>query len=310
MGKIELPALNSLRAFEAAARYESFKAAAEELRVTPSAVGYQVRGLEAFIGVRLFHRVGHRLKLTTAGSQFSRQLREGFDVLSRATKAIRRDKGISTLTVSATPALALRWLAPKVDEFRQRHPQIEFRIDASPKDADLDSGEVDLDIRYGLSADPKLNCDVIFREDIFPVCHPSLVSRRTPQLDLTGYVLLQVDDWAARGGVWRCWEDWFTLCGVAALHPVRGPKLSQIDLAVEAASQQKGFAMGTERHLSEPRYKGLLIRPFRKSLKLTYMAYMVCLPEVAHNPPVRAFRQWILRSAEKDKPEIMHHGAF
>lgn len=309
-----LPPLNGLRAFEAAARCGNLIKAGEELRVTPSAVGHQIRALETYLGVRLFDRKAKRLTLTTTGKRFAEMLTQGFDLLHRATSAIRRESSGRPITVSATPALALRWLAPALDQLRQEGIA-EFRIDASSREADLFAGEADLDIRYGRTVEEGLVADVLFSEVVFPVCHPDYMSElylHRPE-DALRAKLLFVDDWAHRGGVWSSWRDWLAEAGVAVDKLSEAARFAEMDRAVEAAAGGAGLAIGAQRHLDQWNQsrgrRQQLVRPFDAHLAVRYSSTLVALPEIAEDRTIRRLRRRLVALAA-EHPDVLHQGAF
>lgn len=309
-----LPPLNGLRAFEAAARLGNLVKAGEELHVTASAVGHQIRSLENYLGVRLFDRKTKRLTLTTTGKRFAEMLTQGFNLLHRATSAIRRESSARSITVSATPALALRWLAPALDQLRQEGIA-EFRIDASSREADLFAGEADLDIRYGRTVEEGLVADVLFSEAVFPVCHPDYASKlslRRPEDVLQGELLF-VDDWAHRGGVWSAWRDWLAETGVEVGTLPEAARFSELDKAVEAAAGGAGLAIGAQRHLDRwsraDQYGHQLVRPFHDKPSVRYSSTLVALPEIAEDRTIRRLRLRLLALAA-EHPNILHQGAF
>jgi len=304
-----------MRAFEVSARNCSFAIAADELGVTPSAVGHQIKLLEKNLGVLLFNRQARGLVLTATGKKYAMLLGDGFSVLHRATETIRREISDRSITVSATPAVALRWLAPVLDRLRQEG-FAEFRIDASSREADLAAGEADLDIRYGRKVEPGLISHVLFSESVFPVCHPNYAARlsiETPA-DLLGADLLFVDDWARRGGVWSAWLDWFEAAGIDRLDLSEAARFTEMDKAVEAAAKGAGVAMGAGRHLERFRETKeangpTLVRAIATGPELLYSTTLVALPESAEEPTMRRLIRRLTAIA-KEGPGVLHTGAF
>jgi LysR family glycine cleavage system transcriptional activator len=236
-------------------------------------------------------------------------LTEGFNLLHRATSTIRRENADRAITVSATPALALRWLAPALD--RLRHEGIaEFRIDASSRQADLFAGEADLDIRYGRTVEEGLVADVLFSECVFPVCNPDYAAKHNLReaQDLLGAELLFVDDWAHRGGVWSAWQDWFEVATRAPHRLQEAVRFSEMDKAVEAAANGRGVAIGAARHLSLWK-QAKLIRPFDEELEVRYSSVLVALPEIAEERTIRRLRRRLVALAAEN-PNVLHQGAF
>ncbi len=144
-----LPPLNPLRAFEAAGRHLSLTKAARELHVTPAAVSHQVRGLEDYLGMKLFRRVGNSLLLTDAGQACLPGLAEGFDRLSDAIDRLQEHDARGPLHVSVAPAFASKWLVPRLERFDAAHPDIDVRISASLEVVDLDREGFDASILLG-----------------------------------------------------------------------------------------------------------------------------------------------------------------
>ena len=144
-----LPPLNALRAFESAGRHLSFTKAAAELNVTPAAIGHQVKALEELLEVPLFHRLTRALRLTQAGQAALPPLRDGFDKLAEAVDLLRAHETRGAITVSLGPAIAAKWLVPRLDRFRAAHPDLDVRLDATDKLVDFQRDNVDLAIRYG-----------------------------------------------------------------------------------------------------------------------------------------------------------------
>ena len=164
-----LPPLTALRAFDAAARHMSFAKAADELSVTPAALSFQIKSLEEHLGQPLFRRLNRAVELTEAGRALAPGAAEGFQALSAAWRAARRRQDDRTLTVTAGPAFTAKWLAPRLYEFAQTHPEIELRFSASLRMMDFDRDEIDVAIRFGYGPDPGLYALPLRREWITPV---------------------------------------------------------------------------------------------------------------------------------------------
>lgn len=169
-----LPSLSSLRAFEAAARYESAKQAALELSVTATAISHQIRGLEESLGVALFIRKPRQLELTPQGRALQQVLESAFDSISSVVKGLRPVPCRQAITLSTTPAVAARWLLSWVCLFRESHPDIDLRIHASPEPVALDGVTADLAIRYGDGRWPGLVAEKLLDNTFVPACSPHL----------------------------------------------------------------------------------------------------------------------------------------
>lgn len=168
----DLPPLSALRAFEAAARHLSFKKAAEELAVTPTAISHQVRQLEEWLGQQLFERHVRRVALTREGRELFPSLREGFDLMIRGIDALRTPPSQEVLTLSSTVAFTSKWLVPRVPAFRAACPGLDLRLHASDDAVDLRAGGVDLAIRYGRGVHAGLRSELLLQDRFAPVCSP------------------------------------------------------------------------------------------------------------------------------------------
>jgi DNA-binding transcriptional LysR family regulator len=166
--------LGALRAFEAAARLESFRLAAEELAVTPTAISHRIRALEETLGLKLFDRQVRRVSLTVAGKRLFPVLRDGFDAFAEALRGLKPDDGETVVTLSALVGFTARLLLPRMAEFRRAHPKVQLRLHASDDPVDLRSGAADLAIRYGYGPFPGLVSEPLFVETFAPVCSPKL----------------------------------------------------------------------------------------------------------------------------------------
>src|SRR5947207_8201416 len=205
-----LPPLNGLKAFEAAARHESFTRAAEELCVTQGAVSHQVKALEAELGVRLFQRERQRLVITDAGRAYLDVVRDAFDRLAAGTERLLQRQNSGVLTVSTSPDFAAKWLVHRLGRVAEAYPDIDLRVSATLHHVDFAREDVDLAVRHGDGNWPGLDVTRLCAEQLFPVCSPKLVSGRnriTRASDLLKFPLLRLDDWTT-------WTRWFEAAGV------------------------------------------------------------------------------------------------
>src|SRR5436853_1418142 len=198
-----LPPLNALKAFEAAARSESFTRAAEELNVTQGAVSHQVKALEEILGVKLFNRERQRLVITEAGREYLAVVRDALDRIAVGTERLVQRQTSGVLTVSTSPDFAAKWLVHRLGRFAEAHPDIDLRVSATMHHVDFTREEVDLAIRHGDGNWPGLDVVRLCSERLFPVCSPKLVSGRnriTRASDLLKFPLLRLDDWKTWSG--------------------------------------------------------------------------------------------------------------
>ena len=173
-----LPPLNALKAFEAAARHESFTRAAEELFVTQGAVSHQVKALEEELGVKLFNRERQRLVITEAGRQYLTILRDAFDRIALGTERLLERQSSGALTVSTSPDFAAKWLVNRLGRFAEEYPSIDLRVSATLHHVDFAREEVDLAVRHGDGNWPGLETVQLSAEKLFAVCSPKLLSGR------------------------------------------------------------------------------------------------------------------------------------
>jgi LysR family transcriptional regulator, glycine cleavage system transcriptional activator len=295
-----IPGLSALRVFEAAARHLSFTRAADELAVTPAAVSNQIRALEEQMGVQLFHRTSRTVRLTGPGQILQTGVTEAFAILGRTIEHIG-SIGATTLGVSMSASFAAKWLVPRLDAFRQLHPGIDLRIEASDEFIDFATSGTQVAVRFGDGHYPGMRSDRLFEEFVFPVCSPRLLEGphplRTPN-DLRHHTLIHLE-WQARGETWPDWRMWLLAAGAKEVDPTHGIRLSLFSLISQAAIDGQGVALGNTSLVGDDLAAGRLVKPFDLSLKAPAdFAYYVVSPlAVAERPLVTAFRTWVLRES-------------
>ena len=297
-----LPPLNSLRAFEAAARHLSFKKAAEELRVTPAAVGHQVKGLEAILGLQLFRRLNRGLVLTDAGQAALPALKRGFESLAEAAEILRRGDSRNVLTATVAPSFAAKWLIPRLERFRAACPEISVRLDTDLAELDLLHEGLDLGIRFGSGHYPGLAVTRLMTEELFPVCSPSLLPKRKAARSvaaLKDMTLLHIEGETV-DPTWPDWPRWLKAAGAEGIDASAGPRFSQSMMAVQAAIEGQGVALAPRSIVADDLAAGRLLRPFaeREATRTAFAFYLVSPVERAVLPKVVAFREWILAEAQ------------
>lgn len=292
-----MPPLNALRGFEAAARHLSIKQAAEELRVTPAAVSHQVKALEDWVGAPLFVRMTRALKLTDAGQDALSDLSEGFGKLATAVRKMQAQRGAGLLTISASPSFGAMWLVPRLDRFRARHPDIEIRIDATDRLADIMRGEADVAIRYGLGSYDTVRVDTLFEQMNTPVCNPSLRTQLQAPSDLRRHRLLHVEWMDARAS----WRMWLLAAGLRDIDATKGPVFTQESMAVQAAIEGQGVALVGNRIISDYLETGALVCPFGSDYRtpLSFAYHLLTAGAGQATPKVEAFRDWILKEIDR-----------
>jgi LysR family glycine cleavage system transcriptional activator len=295
-----LPSLNALKAFEAAARHESFTRAAEELCVTQGAVSHQVKALEGELGMKLFQRTRRRLLLSAVGRDYLDVVRDAFDRLDAGTQRLQRRERSGVLTVSTSPNFAAKWLVHRLGAFAAAHPGIDLRVGATLEHVDFVRDAVDLAIRHGEGDWPGLHVTRLCAEELFPVCSARLV-REGPRLrrpaDLARATLLRQDRNDA-------WGQWLAAAGVDGIDLARGPAFNQASLAIDAAVDGQGVALARTALAIRDLLSGRLVRPFAQTLPASFAYYVVCPRAVAAQPKVAAFRDWLLAEAAADTSRL------
>jgi LysR family glycine cleavage system transcriptional activator len=297
-----LPSLNALKAFEAAARHESFTKAAQELHVTPGAVGHQVKALEEELGIRLFRRERQRLVLTEAGRSYLAVVRNAFDQVAAGTERLLQRQGSRVLTVTTSPNFAAKWLINRLRRFAEAFPDIDLRVSASLHHVDFAGDDVDLAIRHGDGGWPGLSVARLCTETLFPVCSPRLLSarRRHPlksPADLAHHVLLHLDDRTD-------WLKWLNAAGVPASAVERGPVFNQASMAIDAAVDGQGVALARTALAAQDMIAGRLVQPFRLELPVAYAYWIVCPQANASLRKIVTFRDWLVGEAEDDTRKL------
>lgn len=284
--------LNALRAFEVAARHASYTRAAEELRLTHSAISHQMRLLEDEVGVPLFAREGRQMRLTTAGAELAGEVREAFDRLTRAFERARRTSRAGTITVSVLPSLASRWLVPRLARFYQLHPDTDISLRCTDELANFKNDGVDLALRYGGGRWPGLTAIELMREEIFVVCSPAVQWRlhlKKPS-DLARVTLLRNTNLP--------WVPWFRSVGLDWAEPSRGTLYDDTLTTLQAATEGHGVALARGVMAADDLATGRLARLFEGSITVDW-AYYAVYPGSGEPPPhVAPFLSWLQSEAK------------
>jgi LysR family transcriptional regulator, glycine cleavage system transcriptional activator len=300
MSSRRLPPLNALRAFEAAARHLSFSAAAAELHVTPAAVSHQIKALEDDLGVKLFRRLNREVRLTDAGQSCLPGLRDGFDRIAEAVGLAQRQDAAGILTVTCSPALAAKFLVPRVEAFRTLHPDIDLRVDASMHLVDFARENVHVALRYGRGHYPGLNAELLLRTEVVPVCAPALLRGAHPirnPADLRHHTLIH-DETLAHDQSCPEWAMWLRAAGVAGIDVGRGLRFNQVALALDAAIAGRGVVLTRNVFAADDLAAGRLVRLFGASTPVEFAVYLVTPPRLAALPKVKAFCEWVTAEAQ------------
>lgn len=296
--KVQIPPLNALRAFEAAARHLSLAAAANELCVTPAAISHQIKGLENYLGVPLFKRVKRRVVLTDQGQLILPELKQAFALIEHAMGNLARTELRDVLTVSATPAFAAKWLLPRIHLFGERHPEIDVRLDATHDVQDLERSQVDVAIRFGAGDYPGLESWPLrpgVPEKVYPVCSPALLAGEHPlrqPSDLRYHTLLH-DETIKGAGVLPSWKTWLASAGLDSIPADRGLRFNNSVLAIDAAINGQGVALSCSFVVADDLAAGRLVRPFDTPCDLEHNYYVV-YPRGHAGDKVEKFYKWLV----------------
>jgi LysR family glycine cleavage system transcriptional activator len=284
-----LPPLSALRAFEAAARHLSFTRAAAELGVTQAAISHQVKLLEEQLGQPLFRRLTRRLLLTDAGQMLWPGVRDGFDRLAQAVHKVQAG-GAGVLTLSLTVSFAARWLVPRLGGFLKAHPEIDVKLTTTDRLVDFAREDVDVAIRHGSGDWPGLQSWCVLAPAYTPLVNPSLlkdIKLETPA-DLQRLpILTEIDDNLD-------WRAWFAKTGVSWRPQRRIAEFDTTQMAVQAAIEGLGVALGPPEYFAEELRSGRLIQPFEIYVGTDEAYYLVCPEGRASEAKIAAFRDWIL----------------
>jgi DNA-binding transcriptional LysR family regulator len=290
-----LPPVTNLQAFEAVARRRSFALAAAELHLTASAVSHQVARLESHLGVRLFERSAHGVRISVAGEHYLSRVGGALSAIAAATEDLRQ--GVSnSLYVHAGPSFASLWLMSRLQGFAQAYPDIALNLSAAHTHSDFELGQADIDIRYGVPNWPNLVVEPLFEESLVPLASPAFIREhrlKRPE-HLLGVKLIQSNVSVIQ---WPDWFSKFTNLRAPDRFPVR---FDRAQMALDAATQGLGVALESTtiagRHIAERKLKPIF--GLEKAIKIK--AHFAVYPaRHAKRPPVEAFLAWLHREASK-----------
>lgn len=301
--------------FEAAGRHMSFTAAADELCVTQSAVSRGIRHLEEHLGATLFTRKARGLDFTEEGHTLWLDTRVALDVIEKATLRILRERDSQILTVNALPTFAVKWLMPRLNDFHQRHADIEVRLTTSIRPLDFRHGDTDIGIRVGQPPSKEkavhspridlcmsdylegIDTEYMFPDEIVPVAAPSLLSKKniSSPAELKQFPLLHN---ATRK---NAWEDWFASQNETAPTSTDHLYFGHFFLVIQAALQGEGIAVVPRILIEDDLAAGRLVVALDKPVMSAGAYYLLCKQEHANLYKVRTFRDWIRQTCEADQ---------
>jgi LysR family transcriptional regulator, glycine cleavage system transcriptional activator len=299
-----LPPLNALKAFEAAARHESFTRAADELCVTQGAVSQQVKALEAELAIKLFNRERQRLVITEAGRDYLTVIRDALDRIAVGTEKLLERQNAGVLTVSTSPDFASKWLVHRLGHFAEAHTGIDLRVSATLHHVDFAREEVDLAVRHGDGNWPGLDTVKLCSEQLFAVCSPKLLSGRRRVRQPTDILKLPLIHTESRTD----WKRWLQATGVDEAQVTHGPVLNRASMAIDAAINGQGIALARTTLAAFDLINGRLVRPFEEALRLSKSYWILCPKATATLPKIVTFRDWLLAEAASDLRQLRKGG--
>lgn len=295
-----LPSLDSLRAFEVAARHLNFTRAADELHVTQSALSHRIKALEDELGVQLFRRLTRKLELTAQGEALADGVRRGIAEIRRAVGTLSRGGRPGPLTITTLPSFAVRWLVPRLSRFRALNPAVEVRLAAEPQLVDLSTRRADLALRFGSGKYPGLKATRLMGDVVFPVASPDLLARVGPIAtpgEINKFPLL-CDSAAENDDSGSDWNAWAGHCGAGELQTNEGLHFNNALMLLEAAARGLGAALARRSLVLDDLSAGRLVRlvPHEAPTRFSYFA--VALPDMEDDPVMVSFIHWLLAECQ------------
>lgn len=289
----DLPSLSGLRAFSAAGRHLSFRAAAEELGVTQGAVAQHVRGLEEHLGLRLFLREPRGLSFTEAGRIYHAAVARAFSQLLDATGALRETP--SRVTISVTPTFASKWLIPRLAEFTEAHPGIDLRITATERVSSFHADGIDLAVRQGRPPfGASLRAELLFPQEVIAVCSPQLVADRDRPVDATA-----LSQMTLLHDTHDLWPSFLDAAIGRMVPPSRGLRFNQTTLALDAALAGQGIALASRFLVQRDLAAGRLVQPIQSALE-GGQDFFLLVPRQEVSEAALQVRGWLLQAAQEE----------
>lgn len=284
----KLPSLNILKAFEAAARNLSFKGAAEELCLSPSAISHQIRVLEKQLGIELFQRLNRAIKLTPKGEAYFKEVSHAISVLEKATESLTTQDSHKHITISCIPFVTNHFLIPHLPEFKQAHPDFSIKLLSQIELVDLQAGAVDMAVRYQKQDREDLEYIDLTQVKLSPVCSPEYwenFNESAGVFDEHKFISLSVDT--------KTWQAWMSEFQPGISIPKFEIELDNYQAVKQAALQGLGLAMGYWPAVQDEISKGNLIAPFSDQVTDYDAMYLVYPVEDRNKETVKLVRTWM-----------------
>lgn len=302
-------AMGHWRAFLAVARHLNFRAAADELALTQSAVSRQIQALEDEVGMPLFLRHTRAVELTSAGAQLQRAASPAIERLDAAVRLVRQNAGRKTVAITTWASFASMWLIPRMEAFQREHPDIDLRIDATDASIDLDTSDVDIALRYAMPGGAMSGGKRLFGEQLAVVASPWLLKSsppiRTPA-DVAGFALIEAGD-AHRAAhlEWLTWRRWFEEQRQTQITPRRWLYFNYAHQIVQAALAGQGLALARMPLVADALACGDLVEVLPRHRLDSPLAYWLLMgPRSGQRPEVRAFCEWLTLEAQRTREAI------
>ena len=298
-----------LRAFEAVARLLSFRAAADELSLTQSAISRQIQSLEEEIGCVLFIRGTRKVELSSDGAVLLPTAVAVLSRLDQTVRQIRRSRGRRVVNVSTFASFASLWLIPRMEAFQREHADIDIRVSAYDRKVDLEDGESDLALRYDDRPSVTPDAEQLFEELLSPTVSPWYLQNPPAPLkraaDLAGHALAEEDD-PRPSAEFLSWRRWLTEHGEHELQPRRWLYLNFTYQQVQAALTGQGVALARLPLVHEHLTRGELVEPFGKAGRLgsPFSYWMMLGPNAARRPEVQQFADWVREQAAITRAQV------
>ena len=294
---LHLPSISGLRAFEAAARYLSFNQASEELNVTPGAISRQIQSLEDYLGKQLFHRAHKKVTLTAIGRQYLSEIAPSLEKISAASQRLKSGPRRNKIAICAYPTFAIRWLIPRWSALHEAFPELDIQLTTSlnPADFDAESFDISLQVVQEGTTRKGFQIDKLIDVATYPVCNPDLAKKIKTPADLVHVNLLHESPRPTD------WPRWLKLAGVTDIDGNSGLNFESADMALHAAMEGVGVAIGIDALIEEDVAKGRLVKLFDIPRRSRYPFQIMTPLARMSNPKLAELRSWLLAEGEKQR---------
>lgn len=291
MSKPRIPPLGSLRAFEASARLLSFRLAGDELGVTQSAISHRIAELETILGVKLFERLPRGVSLTDAGTLYYPYMRDAFEKIARGTALINRIGTADDLAIETYATFAIRWLIPRLTDFRKINPNLAIRIGTSQLDWELNIDSSDIGIIHTTRPERmNLHYRQLVKAQMRPVCSPAVAERITGDTDAKALGKVP------RLALYTAPEDWGTWLDAAGITDTARTDTLKFDTylaALQSALDGQGVVVAPDFLVQEDIKAGRLVAPFSLKVPQPGAWYMICRKERVGEARIKKFENWL-----------------